>query len=155
MMERIDIALKILDPRLGSEFPLPSYATRGSAGVDIRAMFEHETVIKPGETVLTPAGFSVYIKDPAVAGFVYPRSGLGYKHGIVLANLTGVIDSDYQGPIMVPLWNRSDKSFTVTPGDRIAQLVFQHVLLADFKICDDFGATSSRGQQGFGSTGIH
>lgn len=147
--------IKILDKRLGTIFPLPSYATSGSAGIDIRAMLEKPTVLNPGETILTPSGFSVYIKDPSIVGIVYPRSGLGYKHGIVLANLVGVIDSDYQGPLMVPLWNRSQEPFTINPGDRIAQLVFERTLHANLNVVDSFSGESERGLNGFGSTGIH
>lgn len=147
--------IKILDKRLGTQFPLPSYATSGSAGIDIRAMLDSPVTLKPGETIMTQSGFCVYIKDPSIVGIVYPRSGLGYKHGIVLANLVGVIDSDYQGPLMVPLWNRSNEAYTIEPGDRIAQLVFERTLHADLSIVDEFQGNSERGTGGFGSTGVH
>ena len=146
--------IKILDRRLGTEFPLPSYATAGSAGIDIRAMLDKPITINPGDTVLTHSGFCVFIEDPLIVGIVYPRSGLGYKHGIVLANLVGVIDSDYQGQLMVPLWNRSHTPFTLNPGDRIAQLVFERTLHARLNIVEDFAVNSERGLNGFGSTGI-
>ena len=118
------IKLKVLDSRIGNEFPLPAYATQGSAGLDLRACLEETTFVKPGETILIPTGISVYIADPSLAAVILPRSGLGHKHGIVLGNLVGLIDSDYQGPLMVSLWNRGDSEFKIEAGDRIAQLVF-------------------------------
>lgn len=150
MKRKIDI--KILDQRLGHEFPLPTYATEGSAGIDLRAMFDQCTEIKPGETILTPTGLSMFIADPNLAALVLPRSGLGSKNGIVLGNLVGLIDSDYQGQLFVPLWNRSNTAFTVEPGDRIAQLIIVPVVQAEFNIVDKF-EESSRGEGGFGHSG--
>ena len=143
---------KILDPRLGSDFPLPSYATPGSAGLDLRAMLPEDVTLEPGQTLLIPTGLSIYIADPGLAAMILPRSGLGHKHGIVLGNLVGLIDSDYQGEIMVSVWNRSRESFTINPLDRIAQLVIVPVLQVAFNVVDDF-STSERGAGGFGSTG--
>ncbi|MFL1514724.1 MULTISPECIES: dUTP diphosphatase [Pseudomonas] len=145
---------KILDPRIGSEFPLPQYATPGSAGLDLRAMLEKDTVIKPGETLLIPTGLSVYIGDPGLAALILPRSGLGHKHGIVLGNLVGLIDSDYQGPLMVSCWNRSDKDFTLEVGERLAQLVLVPVVQAHFEMVEEFVETE-RGAGGFGHSGSH
>lgn len=150
MNKKIDI--KILDARLGETFPLPTYATPGSAGIDLRAMFDTTTVVEPGQTILTPTGLAMHIADPALAALVLPRSGLGSKHGIVLGNLVGLIDSDYQGQLFVPLWNRSNTAFTVEPGDRIAQLIIVPVVQAEFNIVDDF-IESERGAGGFGHSG--
>ena len=149
-MKQID--LKILDKRIGTEFPLPTYATTGSAGLDLRALIEQPLTVEAGQTVLIPTGISVYIADPNLAAVILPRSGLGHKNGIVLGNLVGLIDSDYQGPLMVSLWNRSDKPFTVEVGDRIAQLVFVPVVQAEFNLVTDFTA-SERGEGGFGHSG--
>lgn len=149
-MKQID--LKILDKRIGTEFPLPTYATTGSAGLDLRALIEQPLTVEAGQTVLIPTGISVYIADPNLAAVILPRSGLGHKNGIVLGNLVGLIDSDYQGPLMVSLWNRSDKPFTVEVGDRIAQLVFVPVVQAQFNIVEEFAATD-RGEGGFGHSG--
>ncbi|AZQ13047.1 MULTISPECIES: dUTP diphosphatase [Shewanella] len=146
------IELKILDSRIGSEFPLPAYATPGSAGMDLRAMLDTAITIAPGETVLVPTGIAVHVADPSLAAVILPRSGLGHKHGIVLGNLVGLIDSDYQGPLMVSCWNRSDKDYTLEIGDRLAQLVFVPVVQAEFKLVDEFD-TSSRGEGGFGHSG--
>ena len=143
---------KILDPRIGTEFPLPQYATPGSAGLDLRAMLKQELVLEPGQTVLIPTGLSIYIGDPGLAAMILPRSGLGHKHGIVLGNLVGLIDSDYQGPLMVSCWNRGSTAFTVQPLERIAQLVIVPVVQAQFRLVDSFDA-SERGEGGFGSTG--
>lgn len=148
------IELKILDQRLGHEFPLPHYATDGSAGMDLRAMLEEPLVIAPGETHLIPAGIAIHIGDPAYAAVLLPRSGLGHKKGIVLGNLVGLIDSDYQGQIFVSCWNRSAESFTVQVGERIAQMVFIPVVQAEFAIVDEFHG-SDRGEGGFGHTGKH
>ena len=143
---------KILDPRLGQEFPLPQYATPGSAGLDLRAMLKEEIVLEPGQTVLIPTGLSIYIGDPGLAALILPRSGLGHKHGIVLGNLVGLIDSDYQGPLMVSMWNRGSDSFSIEPGDRIAQLVFMPVVQAEFNLVEGFDS-SERGEGGFGHSG--
>ena len=145
---------KILDPRIGSEFPLPQYATPGSAGLDLRAMLEQDTVIKPGETLLIPTGLSVYIGDPGLAALILPRSGLGHKHGIVLGNLVGLIDSDYQGELKVSAWNRSDVPFVLQPMERLAQLVIVPVVQAQFNVVSEF-KPSQRGEGGYGSTGKH
>lgn len=149
-MKQID--LKILDSRIGTEFPLPTYATEGSAGLDLRALINEPLTVKAGETVLIPTGISIYIADPNLAAVILPRSGLGHKNGIVLGNLVGLIDSDYQGPLMVSLWNRSQDDFTVNVGDRIAQLVFVPVVQANFNIVQDFEQTE-RGEGGFGHSG--
>ncbi len=149
---RNKIKLKILDTRIGNDFPLPNYATQGSAGLDLRACVESTTEVAPGETILIPTGISIFIDDPALAAVILPRSGLGHKHGIVLGNLVGLIDSDYQGPLMVSMWNRGNQSFTVEPGDRIAQLVFVPVVQADFEVVEEF-TSSDRGEGGFGHTG--
>lgn len=146
------IQTQILDSRLGTEFPLPAYATAGSAGLDLRAMLETSLVLQPGETQLIPTGLAIYIEDPAVAAMILPRSGLGHKHGIVLGNLVGLIDSDYQGQLQVSCWNRSDSAFTIAPGDRIAQLVLVPILQAQLEITDGFSA-SQRATGGFGHTG--
>lgn len=149
-MKQID--LKILDNRIGTEFPLPAYATEGSAGLDLRALINEPLTVKAGETVLIPTGISIYIADPNLAAVILPRSGLGHKNGIVLGNLVGLIDSDYQGPLMVSLWNRSKDDFTVNVGDRIAQLVFVPVVQASFNIVENFEQTE-RGEGGFGHSG--
>ncbi|AEC16972.1 dUTP diphosphatase [Gallibacterium anatis] len=149
-MKKIDV--KILDARLGNEFPLPTYATEGSAGLDLRALTQEKIVLQPGETQLIPTGLSIYIGDPNLAAVILPRSGLGHKHGIVLGNLVGLIDSDYQGPLMISAWNRSQQPFTIEVGDRIAQLVFVPVVQAEFNIVTDFEQTE-RGSGGFGHTG--
>ncbi len=146
------IQLKILDPRLGSDFPLPDYATDGSAGMDMRAMLDESRVIEAGETHLIPTGLAIHIDDPALAAVLLPRSGLGHKHGIVLGNLVGLIDSDYQGQVFVSVWNRSQDPFTVEVGERIAQMVFVPVVQARFDIVDEFSETR-RGSGGFGHSG--
>ncbi|WP_119968210.1 dUTP diphosphatase [Shewanella japonica] len=146
------VELKLLDSRIGSEFPLPNYATLGSAGMDLRAMIDTTMVIEPGKTVLIPTGIAVHVADPSLAAVILPRSGLGHKHGIVLGNLVGLIDSDYQGPLMVSCWNRSDEPFTLEIGDRLAQLVFVPVVQAQFTLVDEFD-TSDRGEGGFGHSG--
>ncbi|WP_109080094.1 dUTP diphosphatase [Aggregatibacter aphrophilus] len=151
-MKKIDV--KILDNRIGTEFPLPTYATEGSAGLDLRALLEKGIEIQPGETQLIPTGLSIYIADPNLAAVILPRSGLGHKHGIVLGNLVGLIDSDYQGPLMVSVWNRGSEPFTIEVGDRIAQLVFVPVVQAEFNIVSEFNATD-RGEGGFGHSGKH
>ena len=144
------IDLKVLDARLAEQ--LPAYATAGSAGLDLRACLDAALVIEPGQTVLIPTGLAIHIADPGLAAMILPRSGLGHKHGIVLGNLVGLIDSDYQGPLMVSCWNRSATAFTVLPLDRIAQLVIVPVVQATFRRVEDFDA-SHRGEGGFGSTG--
>lgn len=147
------IQVKILDSRLGNEFAMPDYATSGSAGMDLRACVDQATVIEPGETILIPTGMSIYVADPSLAAVLLPRSGLGHKHGIVLGNLTGLIDSDYQGPLMVSLWNRGQQAFTVNPGDRIAQMVIVPIVQVSFEIVEDF-TVSERASGGFGHTGV-
>jgi len=146
------IELKILDPRVGKEFPLPEHATDGSAGMDLRACIDQPIVINPGETQLIPTGIAIHIADPNLAATILPRSGLGHKHGIVLGNLVGLIDSDYQGPLMVSCWNRSENAFTLEPGERLAQLVFLPVVQATFEVVENFQA-SQRGAGGFGHSG--
>jgi dUTP pyrophosphatase len=146
------IQIRIIDPRLGREIPLPGYATQGSAGMDLRACVEQELTVAPGETVLIPTGFAMYIADPALAAVILPRSGLGHKHGLVLGNLVGLIDSDYQGQVFVSCWNRSSQPFRVEVGARIAQLVFLPVQRTDWEVVDSFHATD-RGDGGFGHTG--
>ncbi|TIH10312.1 dUTP diphosphatase [Pseudomonas leptonychotis] len=145
---------KILDPRLGNEFPLPHYATPGSAGLDLRAMLTQELVLEPGQTVLIPTGLSIYIGDPGLAAMILPRSGLGHKHGIVLGNLVGLIDSDYQGELMVSCWNRGQSAFTIAIGERIAQLILVPVVQAHFELVEQFDE-SQRGAGGFGHSGSH
>ena len=147
-----DIQLKILDKRLGDTVPLPEYATPGSAGLDLRACIDEPLTIHPGETVLINTGIAIHIDNPTLAATILPRSGLGHKHGIVLGNLVGLIDSDYQGPLMVSCWNRGDKPYTVSPSERIAQLVIVPVMKARFQVVDEFHA-SERGEGGFGSSG--
>lgn len=149
-MKKIDV--KILDNRIGEQFPLPSYATAGSAGLDLRALTDEYVEIQPGETKLIPTGLSIYIADPNLAAVILPRSGLGHKHGIVLGNLVGLIDSDYQGPLMVSMWNRGSAPFRIEIGDRIAQLVFLPIVQAEFNIVQDFERTE-RGEGGFGHSG--
>jgi len=146
------IAVKILDPRMKEQ--LPTYATPGSAGLDLRACLDAPLVIAPGETHLIPTGLAIHIADPAYAAMILPRSGLGHKHGIVLGNLVGLIDSDYQGQLMVSTWNRGQTPFTLNPMERLAQLVIVPVLQVGFRVVDEFG-DSERGSDGFGSTGKH
>lgn len=146
------IELKILDSRIGDSIPLPHYATEGSAGLDMRACIDAAIVVKPGETVLVPTGLAIHIADPGLAAVLLPRSGLGHKHGLVLGNLTGLIDSDYQGQVFISCWNRSDRAYEIKPAERIAQMVFVQVEQVKFKIVTEFGA-SDRGEGGFGHTG--
>lgn len=148
------VQLKILDNRLGKEIPLPDYATPGSAGLDLRACLEQTTIIQPGETLLIPTGLAIHVEDPAMAAILLPRSGLGHKHGIVLGNLVGLIDSDYQGQVFVSCWNRGDTAFTIEIGERIAQMVFVPVIQAEFELVSEFD-NSHRGAGGFGHTGRH
>jgi dUTP pyrophosphatase len=145
-----DIDLKVLDPRMAGQ--LPAYATAGSAGLDLRACLDAPLVLQPGQSTLIPTGLAVHIGDPGLAAMILPRSGLGHKHGIVLGNLVGLIDSDYQGPLMVSCWNRGSSAFTIEPMERIAQMVIVPVVQARFRVVDDFDA-SARGEGGFGSTG--
>jgi dUTP pyrophosphatase len=146
------IQVKILDERIGKEFPLPRYETADAAGLDLRACLTEALTIEPGQTHLLPTGISIYIGDPQIAAVILPRSGLGHKHGLVLGNLVGLIDADYQGPLMVSCWNRSNVAYTVTPGDRIAQLVFIPIVRAEFEVVNEFVSTS-RGTGGFGHSG--
>ncbi|MGO9933208.1 MAG: dUTP diphosphatase [Steroidobacteraceae bacterium] len=146
------VKLRILDPRIGREFPLPQHATVGSAGMDLRACIDAPMVLEPGGAELIATGISIYIADPGIAALLLPRSGLGHKSGIVLGNLVGLIDSDYQGPLMVSVWNRGALPFTINPGDRIAQMVMVPVVQVAFEVVEDFSATA-RGSGGFGSSG--
>ena len=150
----VTVDLKILDERLGQSIPMPTYATEGSAGLDLRACLEEALTIEPGETHLIPTGMAIHLDDPGLAAMLLPRSGLGHKHGIVLGNLVGLIDSDYQGQLMVSVWNRGNTSFTVEIGERIALMVIVPVIQPEFKIVNDFDE-SDRGEGGFGSTGKH
>ncbi len=143
---------RVLDPRLGRDFPPPGHATAGSAGLDLRAMVRDPLALAPGESVLVPSGIAIYLEDPGYAGMVLPRSGLGHKHGIVLGNLVGLIDSDYQGEIMISCWNRGSTGFTVEPGERIAQLVVVPVMQVELEAVDEF-SDSERGAGGFGHSG--
>ena len=151
-MANRSIEIRVLDERLGNSIPMPDYATSGSAGLDLRACLKEPLTLEPGQTELLPTGMAVHIADPGLAGMILPRSGLGHKHGIVLGNLVGLIDSDYQGELMVSCWNRGHTTFTVEPGDRIAQFVVVPVVQADFRVVETFSA-SERGEGGFGSTG--
>lgn len=152
MMKKLQV--KLLDPRIGNEFPLPEYATPGSAGLDLRACLESPLTLAPGQTELIPTGLSIHIEDPGLCAMILPRSGLGHKHGIVLGNLVGLIDSDYQGQLFVSCWNRGQTTFEVKPGERIAQLVLVPVVQAEFEVVDEF-SDSHRGEGGFGSSGRH
>ena len=146
------LPLKILDPRVGRDFPLPAYATGASAGMDLRACLDQPLALAPGESALVATGLAIHIDDPGFCAVLLPRSGLGHRHGIVLGNLTGLIDADYQGPLMVSLWNRSNQPYTVQPGERVAQLVLLPVARVAFEIVDEF-VPSQRGDGGFGHTG--
>jgi dUTP pyrophosphatase len=146
------IQVKILDKRIGQEFPLPRYETVHSAGMDLRACLHQPLIIAPGETHLIPTGLSIYIGNPYLAAVLLPRSGLGHKHGLVLGNLVGLIDADYQGPLMISCWNRGQQVYAVQPGERIAQLVFLPIVRAHFEIVNEFDATE-RGEGGFGHSG--
>lgn len=146
------LQVKILDSRIGSEFPLPNYATPGSAGLDLRACLDQALNVAPGDTHLVPTGMAIHIADPTLCAMILPRSGLGHKHGIVLGNLVGLIDSDYQGQLFVSIWNRGETPFVMKPGERIAQLVLVPVVQAQFDIVEEFDATD-RGAGGFGSSG--
>jgi dUTP pyrophosphatase len=148
----IDVELKILDPRVGKDIPLPAPATPASAGMDLRAVIDAPLTLQPGESALVATGVAIHIGDPGYCAVILPRSGLGHKHGIVLGNLVGLIDSDYQGPLMVSCWNRGTSTFTIEPFERIAQMVIVPVVQAEFRVVDSFDA-SARGEAGFGSTG--
>lgn len=147
------LQLKVLDARFGDEWPLPAYATEASAGLDLRAALDAPLKLEPGDAALVPSGISIHIADPALCAVILPRSGLGHKHGIVLGNGTGLIDADYQGPLMISVWNRGREAFTMEPGDRIAQLVLLPVVRATLQVVDEFEA-SARGAGGFGHTGV-
>ena len=149
---KIDVQLKILDARVGTELPLPAAATAGSAGMDLRAVLDAPLTLQPGASALLATGIAIHIGDPGYCAVILPRSGLGHKHGLVLGNLVGLIDADYQGPLMVSCWNRSAAAFTVQPFERIAQLVIVPVVQAEFRVVESFDA-SARGSGGFGSTG--
>ncbi len=149
---RRPIQLKVLDPRIGESIPLPEYATGGSAGLDMRACIDAPLTVAPGETVLVPTGLAIHIADPRLAAVLLPRSGLGHKHGLVLGNLLGLIDSDYQGQVFISCWNRSGNAYEIQPGERIAQMVFVAVEQVRFDVVDEF-STSRRGDGGFGHTG--
>ncbi|HGG58920.1 MAG TPA: dUTP diphosphatase [Gammaproteobacteria bacterium] len=151
-MKKIDV--RILDERVGREFPLPEHATPGSAGMDLRACLDEPLTLAPGQTELIPTGLAIHIGDPGLAATILPRSGLGHRHGIVLGNLVGLIDSDYQGQLYVSCWNRGAESFTIQPGERIAQLVVLPVVQVELNVVEDFSA-SERGEGGFGHTGKH
>jgi len=146
------VRLRILDPRLGREFPLPAYATEGSAGVDLRACLDGPLTLAPGDTALVPSGIAIHIGDPGLAAVLLPRSGLGHKHGIVLGNLLGLIDSDYQGEVLISVWNRGGEPFEIRPGERIAQMILVPVVQARFEIVESF-EQSRRGAGGFGHSG--
>lgn len=146
------LQVKILDPRLGNDIPLPEYATSGSAGLDLRACLDAPLTLHPGETQLIPTGLSIFLEDPSIAAMILPRSGLGHKHGIVLGNLVGLIDSDYQGELMVSCWNRGQHPFTIEIGERLAQLIIVPVIQAEFNIVEEFKETE-RGEGGFGHSG--
>lgn len=150
--ETTAIQFKILDARIGKEFPLPRYETPDAAGLDLRACLDAPLTIEPGATHLIPTGIAIYIADPYMAAIILPRSGLGHKHGLVLGNLVGLIDADYQGPLMVSCWNRGHAAYTITPGDRIAQLVFMPIVRTHFDLVDEFNL-SERGTGGFGHSG--
>ena len=149
-----DIKIKLINPLIGDKIPVPKYETKGSAGLDLRACIEKKLILRPGKTELIPMGFAMHLEDEGLAALVIPRSGLGSKHGIVLGNLVGLIDSDYQGELMVPAWNRSNEEFKISPGDRIAQMIIVPILQANFEVVEDFDKTL-RGTKGFGSSGIN
>jgi len=147
------IEVKLLDPRFGDEWPLPGYATEASAGLDLRAALEAPLALAPGDAALVPSGIAIHLADPNLCAVVLPRSGLGHRHGIVLGNGTGLIDADYQGPLLISVWNRGSEAFTIQPGDRIAQLVVLPVTRISLQVVDTF-ADSARGEGGFGHTGV-
>ncbi|HEY5780952.1 MAG TPA: dUTP diphosphatase [Lysobacter sp.] len=147
------LELKLLDPRFGDEWPLPTYATQASAGLDLRAALDEALTLQPGDTALVPSGLAIHVGDPTMCAVILPRSGLGHKHGIVLGNGTGLIDADYQGPLLISVWNRGREAFTMQPGDRIAQLVVLPIVRATLQVVEEF-ETSARGAGGFGHTGV-
>jgi len=147
------LEVKVLDPRFGDEWPMPAYATEHSAGLDLRAALDAPLLLEPGETALIPSGLAIHLADPTLCAVILPRSGLGHRHGIVLGNGTGLIDADYQGPLMISTWNRGREAFTIQPGDRIAQLVVLPIVRATLQVVDTFEA-SARGEGGFGHTGV-
>ena len=151
-MTRRSVQLKVVDARVGRDFPLPDYATPGSAGIDLRACVDEPVTLNPGDTELIPSGIAIHMEDPGLAATILPRSGLGHKHGIVLGNLVGLIDSDYQGQVFVSCWNRGTEPFTIEPGVRLAQMVFLPVVQAEFEVVEEF-TESQRGSGGFGHTG--
>ncbi|OAI49187.1 deoxyuridine 5'-triphosphate nucleotidohydrolase [Gammaproteobacteria bacterium SCGC AG-212-F23] len=151
-VQQTSIQLKLLDPRIGTEFPLPRYETEDSAGLDLRACLDKTLVLVPGATHLIPTGISIYIGNPNLCAVILPRSGLGHKHGIVLGNLVGLIDADYQGPLMISCWNRGQEAYSIEPGDRVAQLVFLPIVRTHFEMVEEF-AESARGTGGFGHSG--
>lgn len=151
-VQTASIQVKVLDARIGKAFPLPRYETTDAAGLDLRACLDTSLTIEPGQTHLIPTGISIYIGNPHIAAVILPRSGLGHKHGLVLGNLVGLIDADYQGPLMVSCWNRGQTAYTIEPGDRIAQLVFLPIVRAQFEVVSEFAA-SERGAGGFGHSG--
>ena len=148
-----ELEVRLLDPRYGDSWPLPAYATEASAGMDLRAALDAALVLEPGDAALVPSGLSIHVADPGLCALVLPRSGLGHRHGIVLGNGTGLIDADYQGPLLISVWNRGRETFTIQPGDRIAQLVLAPIVRATLKVVDTF-AGSARGEGGFGHTGV-
>ncbi|MDH5830909.1 dUTP diphosphatase [Luteimonas sp. M1R5S18] len=148
-----DLQVRLLDPRLGTQWPLPAHATDGSAGLDLRAALDAALVLAPGDAALVPSGMAIHIDDPGLCAVILPRSGLGHRHGIVLGNGTGLIDSDYQGPLLISVWNRGSEAYTIEPGDRIAQLVLLPVVRARLQVVDTFN-DSARGGGGFGHTGV-
>jgi dUTP pyrophosphatase len=152
MAEVRRLLIRVLDPRIGREIPLPGYATDGSAGLDLRACLDTPITLEPGQTHLVPTGFAIHLEDPGLAAVLLPRSGLGHKHGIVLGNLVGLIDSDYQGQVMVSVWNRGDHPFTISPGERIAQMIIVPVVQVELEVVPEF-SESARGAGGFGSSG--
>ena len=147
------VEVKLLDPRFGDEWPLPAYATEASAGLDLRAALDAPLTLNPGDAALIPSGIAIHLADPHLCAVVLPRSGLGHRHGIVLGNGTGLIDADYQGPLLISVWNRSQESFTIQPGDRVAQLVVLPITRVSLQVVDTF-ADSTRGEGGFGHTGV-
>ena len=151
MMRTLEV--KVLDPRFGDEWPMPAYATEASAGLDLRAALDAPLLLEPGDTTLIPSGLAIHLADPTLCAIILPRSGLGHRHGIVLGNGTGLIDADYQGPLMISTWNRGREPFTIAPGDRIAQLVVLPIVRATLQVVDTF-AESTRGAGGFGHTGV-